>query len=119
MTDAELNRRIAKALGWTVMHNYITGWFLQPPGRSPGQPFAKTEEEAWGEAPDYAHDGNAMLELLGAVEVHNIDMRRWVRGEWRVSFGGSDYKYDKSLPRAVALAALAVLENTQGGDGES
>ena len=69
MTDQDINRAIAEALGWKEVRE---SWFrfLDTSktgiiGRMPGR------DETWSEVPDYVNDLNAMHEAEGALETHD------------------------------------------------
>jgi hypothetical protein len=130
LTDAELNRRIAEAAGYTVqrianpqtmsfregLHEYI---LLSPRG-VPVHPDGAvgSEESAWATSPRWSNDVGAAMSLLADADVwswkveknteETIDGSEIVTDYW-VEIGRFK-RGSESLTRAIALAWLAWKE---------
>lgn len=98
MTDAELNRRVARARGWKPKPGSNHQWIM-PDGRPSGLPLVCTNPAAWGALfQELAESGHA-------VEVHyGVGLGAYVA---RVD---GHRAHDVRLPgRALALAFLGAV----------
>ncbi len=120
MTDQQVNERLARFCGWALTTSTFSGFAWVKMTETPDAMFRAMGIRS-ADPPDYLNDGNAMLELLDALR---LDARLWyafvaalfeqLAGPGRkdgIDLFDSLFGGDEHPPRAVALAAIKVIDN--------
>ena len=118
MTDLELRRKVAEAVGWTRLRKQENPFM---PLELIGMPPGKDDNEYIGRCPAYETDIAAAWGLVEAMGEHCLLINPPYGGldEYRVGYrdtatnSGMNSCYAPSAPRAISLAYLAWKEAQQ------
>ena len=105
MTDADTNRIIAEAMGWTDLTLRKVTWRASESlqGHRPGS------RHHWYGVPDYLHDANAIVEAAEHLSPGYHVQHSWSDGYTATSGDGHHICNDMKFTRAMRAMILAVL----------
>lgn len=124
LTDAELNRRVAEAMGWRVELGERYYWLYRE-GEEVSTENGLTEEQAWSRAPQFVTSLDAAMEaesFVASREGRLYEFRlkrafnRWVAYSYGGTNGSTEYRsgFCDKPARAVCEWLLAWSEAQKG-----